>query len=399
MNHRSARSIQRISKPTFRIWIPKISASLTRKFSVVLLFLIAPRAVEAQQFTVHGQVIHVGANDSTPVVGGWATLHQVTLAGGGPVDSTRTNRAGRYRLQASEFDSTAIYVVSAEHDGIAYFTLPIRPSGGDAGTAEPLLVYDTSSTVPELHLAQRHVIVRPRSSEGTFRVLEILVLENRGRLTRISPDSVTPVWLGAIPEGAIQFQVGESDVSDQAVTRRGDSVAVIAPVPPGDRQIIVSYLLPEETTEFSVPIDNPVGRLNVLVGDTAALVTATLADMGIEVLEDIPFVRYEGFNVVPGTPIAIRFGRVPISPDDLVLPVVLLAALILVGFLLWWLRGTRSEPQSAGPEVIAARIAAIDAELDGEPAPSAAKRSELQRTRDRLKRELSRSLATKGEVT
>ena len=138
---------------------------------------------------------------------------------------------GRYRLQASEFDSTAIYVVSAEHDGIAYFTLPIRPSGEDAGTAEPLLVYDTSSTVPELHLAQRHVIVRPRSSEGTFRVLEILVLENRGRLTRISPDSVTPVWLGAIPEGAIQFQVGESDVSDQAVTRRGDSVAVIAPVP------------------------------------------------------------------------------------------------------------------------------------------------------------------------
>ena len=333
------------------------------------------------------------------MVGGWATLHQVTLAGGGPVDSTRTNRAGRYRLQASEFDSTAIYVVSAEHDGIAYFTPPIRPSGEDAGTAEPLLVYDTSSTAPELHLAQRHVIVRPRSSDGTFRVLEILVLENRGRLTRISPDSVTPVWLGAIPEEAIQFQVGESDVSDQAVTRRGDSVAVIAPVPPGDRQIIVSYLLPEETTEFSVPIDNPVSRLNVLIGDTAALVTATLADMGIEMLEDIPFARYEGFNVVPGTPVAIRFGRAPISPDDLVLPVVLLAALILVGFLLWWLRGTRSEPQYAGPQVIAARIAVIDAELDGEPGPSAAKRGELQRTRDGLKQELSRSLANKGEVT
>src|SRR3989442_9599603 len=61
---------------------------------------------------------------------------------------------------------------------------------------------------------------------------------------------------------AIQFRVGQGDVSPQVVTRRGDSVAVYGPLPPGERkQLSYTYVLSATARPRAAP-DRKSTRLN-----------------------------------------------------------------------------------------------------------------------------------------
>ncbi len=347
--------------------------------------------VEAQGFRVRGRVVHVTNGDSVPLGGQWAVLHAVSAAGGAPADSQRTDRRGRYVLRPVSVDTTANYLVSVQYDGIAYFAEPIRASGTSAHRAEPLFVYDTSSTAPAIALAERHLIIRAPESDGTRRVIELLTLVNRGTLTRISPDTSQPVWQGAILNPASRFEVGASDVSAQAIYRRGAVMTVAAPVPPGERQILVSYFVPASIRVLTIPIDQNVGRLSLLVEDTlATLVDPTLVPGGREGLEGSVFVRFGRDSVAAGTPVAVRFSTVPTSVTDWWWVVVALVALTLTGTLVWWWRSSAGF-ESDDPQTLAAQIAALDAAFDGRETDA------YRRRRAEWKRRLTDALARRGE--
>src|SRR5207247_3818769 len=122
---------------------------------------------------------------------------------------------------------------------------PIRPETGDGrASVRPLYVYDTSSTGPAVRIARRLVTVAKQKRDGSRDVLELVELENPGAATRVAADTLRPTWAGRIPPVAIQFQVGQGDVSSQVVTRRGDSVAVYGSLPPRERkQLRYTYVL------------------------------------------------------------------------------------------------------------------------------------------------------------
>ncbi len=324
----------------------------------------------AQGFRVTGRVVHVSGADSTPVTGRQAILHRVSLQEAGPVDSGRTDGAGRYALRAPVMDTTANYVVSVEHDGIAYFTEPLHTFGEASATADPLLVYDTSSTQPPIILRERHVVIRGPAEEGGRRVIELLVLVNRGSRTRVASDSSQAVWEGAIPTSAVQFEVGESDMSVDAVDRRGDVIAVSAPIPPGERQLLISYLIPAGVRAVTVPIDQPVERLNVLLEDTLAAVQGPVMMTGLEELDELAFRRYSAQNIAAETPIVVRFAAQPRSVDDfwwIIVPAVVLS--LVAGLTIWWRRSgplpAARVPLVADADVLAAEIAELDEEYEG----------------------------------
>src|SRR5207244_11708674 len=105
------------------------------------------------------------------------------------------------------------------------------------------------------------------------------VAENAGGARRVALDWPGPPWAGAIPSVAIQFRVGQGDVSPQAVTLRGDSVAVFGPLPPRDRkQLSYSYVLPATVRRVSVPVDQPTQEVDLLLEDTAAVVTTARSE-------------------------------------------------------------------------------------------------------------------------
>lgn len=348
-----------------------------------MLLLGPPAGAVAQGFTVRGRVLEIRGHDSLPLGGIWAVLHHVTTAGGAPVDSGPTDGAGWYRLRAPVRDTAAVYFVSARYRSIAYLTLPLRATRQRIDSVGVLLVYDTSSTSPPIELAQRHLVIRHAESDGSRRVLELMVLRNGGTNTRIAADTSQPVWTGRLPEGVLQFQVGESDVSAETVIRRGDSVVVVAPLPPGEKQLVLTYLLPGNASQVALPTDQSIGQLNVMVEDSAASVAGgPVVAMGAESFEGATFLRFEGRDVPGGTPVLLRFGRVPWSARNLWWIVVALSALALVGALVvWWRRADQVSPAGADDvEALAARIAALDASQETRRDPGyAARRAELKR--------------------
>ncbi len=267
--------------------------------------------------------------------------------GGQPVDSTRSDARGAYALTIRRPDSSAIYVVSTWHSGIAYFSEPIAP-GRSRSDLRPLYVYDTSSTGPAVRVKRRLLTVAKEKQDGSRDVLELLELENPGVATRVARDTLVPTWAGVIPPVAIQFRVGQGDVSPQVVTRRGDTVAVYGPLPPRERkQLSYTYVLSATVRRMAVPIDQPTEEVDLLLEDTAAVVAARKLDsLGMEDISGRRFARYRTPPLTSGAGLAIAFSERRLAPESLVPFIVGLAALALgVGFVLAM---RRRPPESPG---------------------------------------------------
>jgi hypothetical protein len=137
---------------------------------------------------------------------------------------------------------------------------------------------------------------------------------------------------------------------------------------PGERELLVGYVLPAGIGEFTVPLDQPVDLLSVLLGDsTAALAAPPLPMRGVEELEGQPLRRYGQDSIAAGTMVRIMF-RAGGGALPWLWIVVPLAALALVGGLVQALRRSASpvpdEIVSDDPAVLAAKIAALDTTRD-----------------------------------
>ncbi len=323
-------------------------------------------------------------------------LHAVNLEGGRPIDSVLTDAGGNYNVRDPVRDTTATYLVSVEHDGIGYFSQPMSAVGSASVTASTLVVYDTSYTEPQISLRERHVIVRSPAADGTRRVVELLVLANAGTRTRIAEDSTRPVWQGAIPSSAIRFEVDQSDVSRQTIFRVGDSVAVVAAMPPGEKQVLLSYLVPASEKELSIPMDHSVEQLNLMLEDSSSVITAgPLQFRGVEPLDQIPFFLYGANAVAQGTEVAVSFGGPRWSVTSLWWIVVPLTAISMALGLWWWIRRNPApvKPQIE-PNALAAQIADMDRKYESQQDQlTADERDAYRRRRAELKAQLSEMLA------
>ncbi len=288
-------------------------------------------------------------------------LHRLTTENGAPLDSALTDSRGWYRLRVAGPDSAAIYVVSVLHRGVAYFAAPIRATRQGEIRLDPITVYDTSSVDPPIELTERHLIVRrPQDRQGR-RVLEILMLANRGGLTRIAPDTSRPVWQMELPRGAVGLEMRESDLGYETVYRRGNSVAVAAPIPPGQKQVLLSYFLPGDQLELR--LDQPVQRFNVLVEDsTAHLVAGPLQSLGIQELHGIEFAQFLGDGLAPGSEVILRMSGGGGSPAAWWWLVVALAGAALLTVLL-----RRWPVNRASPHSLEAQLQAIESALAQSP--------------------------------
>ena len=280
----------------------------------------------------------------------WAVLHRITAQGGAPVDSTRTDRAGRYRFRLDAVDTAAVYLVSTEWNGIGYFTAPVRLIGRPVDTLETLVVYDTSSVGASTRLIRRLVtIVRGNAADGAFDVLEAWSIENPGPTARVTDDTAHPVWQVALPATAIQFQPRESDVSPDAVQRRGDAAAVFATIAPGGiRQISATYALPGDVRRVEIPLDQWTGQLDLLVeGEGITLSGAGVEPLGSELIEGRTFQRFGGGPLESGGAVALMLPsrRVGIGAA---LPIIVgVLAIALAGGMWLALRPRRIDPRAA----------------------------------------------------
>jgi len=340
-----------------------------------------------------GSVVRRGDDASRPLAGEWVVLHRVTPGGGAPVDSVRTDEGGRFRLRGT-VDSATVLLVSARHMGVAYFGPPIHGFRASVDSLAPIEVYDTTSGRPAIAVRQRHLVLR-ETPEQAVEVLDIIELGNEGTTTRVADSAGPPTWAGLIGFDAISFQVGDGDFSPDAVERRGDSIRVYGPIPPGTRQLSVSYTVPRRLGRFEMRLDQPVRSLALLVEGEAALTAEPLESVGPRNAEGRVFQAFLGRDLAGGVLVRVRSGGGR-SPSDWAL-----AALVasMIAALAWGALRLRARPRAAAPsdalaETLAAEIAALDTRYAGrDQGVEPAEWQRYQAQRIALKDELKRALA------
>ncbi len=352
----------------------------------VLSAVSAP--LSAQTIRAGGVVLKA---DSTPVPGTRVVLHQVGRALQEPLDSTRTDRRGRFRFSFRP-DTSALYLVSVRHSGIEYFSPPVHTNPTRPDTALRVIVYDTSSAAP-VSLEARHLVLTRPGEDGSRSVLDLIVLLNGGQRTRVAPDSAGASWGGLLPGGTIGLELGESDVSPEAVTRRGDSILVAAPLAPGEKQVTVQYVIPAGRKDLELRFTEPVSMVNVLAEENDVVVSGgRLALADSQVLQGRSFLRWTGAVPAGGTLRVSLPGRGPVP--DWLLPSLVAAVVLVLGGAGWYFLARRPGSPAVTSAGLLDAIAALDARYLGREGNTSAEDWDLYQTeRRRLKAQLQAALA------
>jgi len=322
-------------------------------------------------------------------------LHRVGKDVQGPIDSTLSDRQGRF-VFIFRPDTSAFYLVSGRYAGIEYFSSPIPTNPNRVNPPVAVVVYDTSSSAPVI-LEARHLVVTRPDQDGSRSVLDLVILENKGRLTRVAPDTVRPSWSLPLPSGTVGLDVGESDISSAAIARRGDSLLVSAAIAPGEKQLTLQYEIPAGRDSLSLAVGRSGATFNVLAEEAGARVVAPgLALADSQLIQGRSFRRWTGR--MPGQAV-IRV----VLPGRARTPHWLLAGLVgglALGLAAagWYVVSHRSrQPTVAPADSLVAAIAALDARYLGREQETPDQEWQVyQRERARLKAELETSLAASG---
>lgn len=372
-------------------WLRIHTATFTT-LALLPAFSVLP-VLTAQTTRATGRVLTA---DSTPVRGVRVVLHRVGRQAQGPIDSTRSDWQGRFQFTFRS-DTSAFYLLSARRAGIEYFSPPVATNPQRPDTGIRIMVFDTSSTVP-ITLEARHLVVTRPGEDGSRRVLDLMVLRNDGQRTRIASDTARPSWSAPLPQGTLGLEIGESDVSRDAVTRRGDSVIVIAPFAPGEKQVTLQYLIPGNRRVVELPFDRPGATVNVLTEEKGVKVSGGgIAPADSQLLQGRSFRRWTG-RAPAGGVLRIELPGPTQTPNWLLAGLVTALALALGGA--GWRSLTRRRsvaPAPPDPDRMLDAIAALDARYAGrEGATRAEEWVSYQTERGRLKAALEASLAARG---
>ena len=328
----------------------------------------ATTARAQQPARAEGRIVRLGESDSVPVQGSRVVLHRIGRDLQGPVDSTVTDAGGRFRLRFAA-DTDAVYILTARHQGIQYFSPPVHTNPELPDTALVIAVADTSSAAP-VSLESRYLVVSAPKADGTRGVVELLALRNAGIRTRVPPDSTSPAWAARIPAAAIGFSVNDGDLA-AAVQRDHDSLVVMAPIAPGETQLSVQYVLPASASRVTLPFDEAAALVAVYFEEGAARVVGggLQRSDSTTTIQGRPFTIWSG-PLAAGTALELAFPDTGTRSTVLLAALVALLAAALAIVAALRLRGpapARARAETS-PAILLDAVAALDARYAGREA-------------------------------
>ncbi len=370
--------------------------------------VVAPPLIAS---TVNGRVMHPRNAKLAPVGGVWVTIHRVASDSAGPLDSMRVGSNGHFHFRYTRNGATsAVYIVSAMYDGVAYFSRPLNEAhvGGDEAM---IVVFDTTSIQFPLAIKGRHIIVASPNVDGTRQIVEAYEIANESNQTLVSPDDAHPSWSASLPAGATNVQAGESDVSAAAISTSKGRVRVTAPFAPGLKQLSFTYTVPQSAFPLHVPLEQAATVLELLLEEPRAQARgASLKPVAPATIERRVFQRYLGADAPAGSTIEIAVPVVQVAENTRVYWYIAggLAALMLAGLAAWYARARRARVPLAAPvrapvagatERLAREIASLDAEFERAGASDASARAAYEERRRALKSQLASALDASGSRT
>jgi hypothetical protein len=370
------------------------AAAWRGRFCVVLATMMLASGASAQERRVTGRVLRPAADTMRGVPGAWVVLHRVAADRSGPIDSTRTSREGGFAIRyIPSGTGDAIYFVSAEHHGIAYFSPPLDT--GRAVEEAELAVFDTTSAPVPIHIRGHHIVVAAPGENGDREIVEVFELANDSSVTRVAAGEV-PVWSTPLPDGATDVRIGQGDLSEDAIRTDGGRIRLYAPLAPGIKQLSYAYRLDGGAFPFSRPVEGRAGVLEVLLEEPDVTATAPgLERVDPVTVESRTFNRFLAQELPEAGVLRIDAPR---GGVDARRALVLAILALTVGAMTLVLVRARRRPVPASPagerrtERLAREIAELDARVEAAPHLEVAEQETYARRRAELKRELASAL-------
>ena len=351
---------------------------------------------------IDGRVVRPGVPAPVPLRDVWVVLHRVGADAAGPLDSMRTRPDGGYRFRyRTTGDTSAVYFVSTNRGGVAYFTPPLRQADVRGPQAE-LLVYDTTSAPIPIRVHGRHIVVPAADSAASKRrtVIEVYELGNDSSVTRVARGASGATFDAPLPAGVSEVTGGQGDISPEAMRALNGRLRVNAPFAPGLRQLSFFYEVPLEPAPMLFTLETAVPVLEVLIEDPQGSATgAGLADLGPAEVEGRVFRRYLASDAPAGATVTVTApgtGAGSARSLQLMLIVTAVGAAMLLGLGSAILRrgpAALARRRDEDPESLARTVAALDAEFERLAAPTERQRAEHYLERARLKGRLTAALA------
>ena len=191
-----------------------------------------------------------------PLDAGTVILHRVSPETSGEVDTATVGPGGEFQFLLPAVPDADIqgdiFFASVDFEGVLYF--------GSAITAREQLdslyvirVFQAEEVPPEgvsLPLEVRTLFIEFGGDEWV--ATDLFAIDNRGTRTLVAEEGGV-VWSYPLPPGATQPELGEADMPPDAVTFEGGRVLVSAPLPPGDRLLMIRYRLADLNSTIPAP--------------------------------------------------------------------------------------------------------------------------------------------------
>lgn len=180
-----------------------------------------------------------------------------------------------------------------------------------AGTATAVT---TSPTDPDAAITARtaHIVVSPQPEIGAVGVIEVWVIRNETDRTRVAGPSGFTLRF-ELPLGAQSISV--RDPSRQVpATLDGLLLSISDPFPPGEREVVIDYVMPYSDGEFELnrvaPL--PTDELRLLVmGEGAVVESPDLPDLSTSDFSGQPVAIASGGGLAAGAPVRVRVTGLP----------------------------------------------------------------------------------------
>lgn len=302
--------------------------------------------ISSAQVPLRGQVLR----DDLPLAEATVVLHYVSPDSAGEVDSVRVDPEGRFDFELTAAldggEDSRIYFASVRHQDVLYFGQAIAQAR-QLDSLYVIRVHDAVAapvTGADLPLTVRNLFLE--QVESGWRATDLYQIRNDGPATLVTTDGGV-VWAHPLPPAAADPQLGQGDLAPEGVSFRDGRVEVRAPLPPGERLLLIRYMLP--ALPLSIPVTSPTEVMELLVLEPAPwLDAAPLQRVETVALDGSSYGRYSATSL-QGVDLVLEEADPPASVPVREIAVMLAFVMTLAGLLAYY----RPRARAAGARVSA----------------------------------------------
>ena len=298
------------SNSALRYAIPALLLPLA---AACVLYFGIPFAAFAQEspISVSGKVVN-GTPQSGSVAGFAVTLH---MQGADTYDSmaTTTDEDGRFAFNGIMYDPALIYAVSVRYQDALYGT-EINLANGTPSVVT-IEVYDAVYEQDVIRVGSASLLFADADRmTQTVSALEIVKVINDSGYTFV-PGSGGPMSLlrFGLPPGAEALQV-DTRLLGADIVQVDRGFAVIGSVPPGEHDIMFTYVFPYDGADTTFTKSFPFGADNLRVLSPDEVLTLASEDIGAPEpisIGERPYQLIETSDIERGARINVRLSDLP----------------------------------------------------------------------------------------